>query len=185
MGNETTLIIGGTRSGKSSFAEKLAKETGKGVIFIATGKAIDDEMRERIEDHKSKRPINWTTIEADGDIPVIIDQLENGKTGGTGGEAAILIDCISFYVADLMNTHKRKEEEIIEHFNNIMKRLKGKRHVVMVSSEVGAGVVPSYSLGREYRDTLGTVNQMLAESADRVMMMVAGIPMTVKNRWGS
>jgi len=181
MAYETTLIIGGTRSGKSSYASKLADEAGKGVIFIATGKAVDDEMRDRIEAHKVKRPNNWRTLEADGDIPSIIDKLENGKEGMFSQKETILIDCISFYVADLMKTHEIKEEEILEHFNIIRKRLMGKRDVVMVSSEVGFGVVPPYPLGRKYRDILGMVNQMLAESANCVMMMVAGIPMMVKN----
>ncbi len=184
MSNGMTFIIGGTRSGKSSFAEELAGDFGNGVVFIATGKAIDVEMRERIDAHKLKRPDNWRTIEADGDIPLILEILEKGGSGKDGDET-VLIDCVSFYVADLMNTYDKKEDEIIDHFNDIKKYLIGHRDIVMVSSEVGFGLVPPYPLGREYRDTLGMVNQMLAGSADQVTMMVAGIPMTVKNKGGS
>lgn len=184
MDTKMTFIIGGTRSGKSSFAENLAGDNKNGVVFIATGKAVDEEMRGRIDAHKLKRPDNWRTIEADGDIPFILEGLEKDGTD-KGGCETVLIDCISFYVADLMNTYDKKEEEIMDHFNDIKKYFTGHRDVVMVSSEVGFGLVPPYPLGREYRDTLGMVNQLLAGSADRVTMMVAGIPMTVKNRRGS
>lgn len=181
MSKKMTFILGGTRSGKSSFAEKLAGASGEGVLFIATGKAVDDEMKERIAAHKLKRPSNWRTVEADGDIQSIFKELENSKSDTTG-EETVLIDCVSFYVADLMNTHNKKEDEIIDQFKDIKDLLTFHRNVVMVSSEVGLGIVPSYPLGREFRDTLGAINQMLAETADQVIMMVAGIPMTVKNR---
>lgn len=179
------LILGGSRSGKSLFAEKLADECGGQVLYLATGKAVDDEMRERIEAHQKSRPSSWQTIEVDADLPDILLRETCSASQNTEGERysdghkAVIVDCLTVYVAELMEARYFGEEEILTHFQRVVDKSKGLT-LIMVSNEVGMGVVPPYPLGRAYRDILGKVNQSVAAAADNVYMMMAGIPVMIK-----
>lgn len=172
--SEITLIIGGSRSGKSLFAERLAAENGRDVTYLATGKAIDAEMSARIADHQRQRPKSWRTIEVEREL---IDDLRSIDSSGQ----TLLIDCLTIYVAGLLGDEQADIDDIEEHFNKLYRELKkGANKVLIVTNEVGNGLVPPYPLGRRYRDVLGRVNQISAAAADEVYMMVAGIPVKIK-----
>jgi len=172
------LVLGGVRSGKSSFVEKIARESGKSVLFIATAAAGDAEMAERIHKHKASRPANWRTLE----IPQ-----ELGRKIKSPVADIIIIDCITLLVSNILaSLPENTPAEIImskihgeiDELIAVQARLGGQW--LLVSNEVGLGVVPPYPLGRVYRDALGWANQTLAKSAKRVVFMVAGIPMVIK-----
>ena len=164
------LITGGVRSGKSSLGLKLAKNAEL-PFFIATATAGDNEMAERIKNHKAERSGKWTTIEEKFDIgKVVLSAVERGAD-------LIVIDCVTLWVSNMMLSGKN----IIELVDELIAELKKTQiTVVMVTNEVGLGVVPESKLGREYRDTLGKVNQTLAEAATDVLFMVSGLPMKLK-----
>lgn len=173
-----TLILGGARSGKSSFAEKIACEAGKKTVFIATATAGDSEMAERIRNHQASRPAEWQTLE-----------LPRGLGGNLTAPFAdvAIVDCISLLVSNiLMSLTENSSMEVVMHevrkeideLIAAQKRLGGQW--LIISNEVGMGLVPPYPLGRVYRDALGFANQALAGAAKRVIFMVAGIPMVIK-----
>ncbi|MDI6799127.1 MAG: bifunctional adenosylcobinamide kinase/adenosylcobinamide-phosphate guanylyltransferase [Actinomycetota bacterium] len=171
-----TLILGGARSGKSDFAEELAKSGGR-VAFIATAKPLDLEMEERIEKHRRSRPKNWATFEVDVDLSACLK--------GAECDVAIL-DCLTIFVANCMEAAKAAaldpESFTIEGLKEGLKaaRESGAEFIV-VSNEVGSGIVPENELARNYRDILGKANQLLAGRADSVYLMVAGIPVKIKD----
>ena len=169
--SEIILILGGARSGKSNFTEKIAREAKK-IVYIATAEALDDEMRVRIENHKRERPSSWRTIEAPNGLTEPIRQIESDVD-------LIIIDCLTVYISNQMASFSKKKifGDISENLDLLIK-LKGK--VLLVSNEVGMGIVPDNKMARDYRDILGKVNQMVAETAKEVYLMVAGIPMKVK-----
>jgi len=179
-----TLIIGGARSGKSNFAQKLALESGKKVLFVATAEAGDEEMRRRIEKHKESRPPSWNILETATDTGrEILDK--------AGDEGVIIVDCVTLLVNNIFGRFNYQaggqtgespvEKEItreIEELIECMNRLKA--DFIIVTNEVGMDLVPANETGRLYRDWLGRANQQLAENADRVYLMVAGIPLLIK-----
>lgn len=183
------FITGGARSGKSSFAEKLAAERGPGVTYLATAAGGDDEMRQRIESHRRRRPDGWKTVEVAGDLAGAIGQALEG--GGT-----VLVDCITVYLAGLMPQESGGEnsalqadvagngrdsaavEAEIERLVDVCRS--GNGRVIIVGNEVGMGIVPVSPLGRAFRDTAGRANQQLAAAADEVYLCVSGIPLKVK-----
>ncbi len=163
------FILGGARSGKSSFALELAKKTGKIVTFIATAVPFDSEMKERINNHKGSRPKNWKTIETVNNLDEEIYR---------EGNEVILIDCLTIYVSNLINLCK---DEILNHIKKIIKAIKkSQSKFIVVSNEVGFGIVPNNKLSRKYRDILGWVNQIFALEADEFYVMFAGIPINMK-----
>lgn len=173
-----TLVLGGVRSGKSSFAEKVARATGEKVLFIATATAGDDEMAERIRRHRESRPAEWQTLE----LPCGL-----GANLTASLAKMVIVDCISLLINNiLMSLPENSSMEKIMHevhgeINGLIAaqvRLGGKW--VIVSNEVGMGLVPPYPLGRVYRDALGWANQAMASAAKRVIFMIAGIPMVIK-----
>ncbi|MDD2922837.1 MAG: bifunctional adenosylcobinamide kinase/adenosylcobinamide-phosphate guanylyltransferase [Anaerolineales bacterium] len=177
-----TLILGGARSGKSDYAESLARETNQPVLFIATATVSDDEMRERIEHHRAARPQEWQTLEAPMNIAAELEskisQLWNG---------VILLDCVTLLVSNILlslpedssfETVMQKVKDEIDALIAAQERIGGEW--IVVSNEVGLGLVPPYPLGRIYRDALGRANQMLARAAGHVTFMVAGIPTAIK-----
>lgn len=175
---QLTLILGGARSGKSDYAEHLARELNQPVLYIATATAFDDEMRERIEHHKSTRPAAWQTLEAPMNIAA--------ATGNMQPEV-VLLDCITLLVSNILlslpedspfDIVMQKVKDEIDSLIEMQKRIGGEWFIV--SNEVGLGLVPPYPLGRMYRDALGRANQMLARAAEHVLFMVAGIPTTIK-----
>lgn len=176
--NGMTLILGGARSGKSTFAEQTARESGKPVLFIATAAAGDEEMALRIRRHRASRPADWQTLELPMDI---------GRSLQKTGAALVIVDCITLLVNNILLflPENASEDTVMEKVRAEMDELVaaqarlGGRWLV-VSNEVGLGLVPPYPLGRLYRDALGRANQTLAQKAARVILMVAGIPMVIK-----
>jgi adenosylcobinamide kinase/adenosylcobinamide-phosphate guanylyltransferase len=173
-----TLILGGARSGKSSFVEKIARETAGKVLFIATATAGDREMAERIRNHQASRPAEWQTLE-----------LPRGLGGNLTAPLAdvAIVDCISLLVNNIfMSLPENSSMEVVMH--EVREEIDGLIAAqgrcggqwLIVSNEVGMGLVPPYPLGRVYRDALGFANQALAGAAKRVIFMVAGIPMVIK-----
>lgn len=176
MGKELVLILGGVRSGKSSFAQRLAEMAEGKVIFLATAQAGDDEMAERISRHKASRPASWRTIEEPLDLNRIL-----------GAEAAsadtVLIDCLTLWMSNILIKYgDSAEEEALKQIDGVLDNYRqGSTSYIMVSGEVGMGLVPANPMGRTFRDTLGRLNQELARKADRVFMMMAGIPLELKS----
>lgn len=171
------LILGGARSGKSRFAQEVAEMLGKKVLFIATGEPRDEEMKARIAEHKKSRPPTWKTIEAP------YDTLEQIREHASEAEI-ILLDCMTLLVSNLLAGKSRDKDieatilSYIEELAVLLDRT-GVSWVV-VSNEVGMGLVPEARLGRIYRDVLGKANQLLARYATDVFLMVSGIPVKIK-----
>jgi adenosylcobinamide kinase/adenosylcobinamide-phosphate guanylyltransferase len=173
-----TLILGGARSGKSRYAQKLASEI-KRVTFIATARPSDSEMRRKIAQHRSERPASWETIEAPTDLA---NAIESRSTKAN----VIIIDCLTLYLDNVMRAKRGAVIEIERRLHQVCEVIRtSKSSVIVVSNEVGCGVVPAFRSGRRYRDLLGQLNQQIAEMADRVILMVAGMPLTVKDTAGS
>jgi adenosylcobyric acid synthase len=174
------LITGGTRSGKSRYAEALALHFGKQeVTVIATLEPNDEEMRERIARHQEERPAGWQTIEA----PLAVREAL-----GEADTPVVVIDCLSGFVSNLLLERTQEGEEaalkhILEAIKSLLEaiRLSGKT-LIIVSNEVGSGIVPAYALGRWYRDALGLSNRLVARAADGVSLLTVGIPRTLKGR---
>ena len=175
-----TLILGGARSGKSSHAQHLAEETGKSVTFLATAQALDDEMSARIQKHRGERPAHWTTLEVPIDITTHIQQIQSN---------IVILDCVTLLVSNLLMQFVQNDlvdeapfmSSVQKEMNELLAALKNTdQHWIIISNEVGLGLVPEYQMGRAYRDGLGWANQTLARAADQAIFMVAGIPMVVK-----
>lgn len=175
-----TLILGGARSGKSSYAEKIARATGRPALYIATATALDDEMRSRIANHRAARPAEWQTLE----VPLRVGEalLKLAPT-----QTVILLDCVTLLVSNVLLSLPEETpfENVLQQVQVEIESLLSAQHQIggqwlVVSNEVGLGIVPAYPLGRIYRDALGWANQRLASEAARVLFMVAGIPMVVK-----
>ena len=175
MNKKLVLILGGVRSGKSRYAQQIAGDVGKRVLFLATAEAGDDEMKHRIARHKSSRPESWRTIEEQMDIA--------GASRKNAARAdAVIIDCVTVWLSNmLMHNEKLSEKEMIKDIDKLIDSYEhGDATYIIVSGEVGMGIVPEHPLGRIFRDYLGLANQRLAAKADRVVLMVAGIAVDVK-----
>ena len=171
---EVIFITGGCRSGKSTYALQLAERMpAEKKIFIATCVPQDDEMKQRVAKHQRERSRNWITVEESLRLPEAI--LQNSRR-----EEVILIDCLTLWVSNLlMETDDTKQlEQTITQLIHSIEKAQGP--IVLVSNEVGAGIVPENRLARQYRDIIGLVNQAVAQTAGKVIWMVAGIPVTVK-----
>ncbi len=166
----TTLIIGGARSGKSAYGEKLVLNTQLQPVYIATAQAHDDEMCTRISDHKNRRGTSWTTIEE----PLALCEVLTNHATPTN---AVLVDCLTLWLSNLMMAGKDIEEETAK-LAKLMPELAGP--VVFVSNEVGMGLVPETAVGREFRDHQGRLNQHVALVADSVQFIAAGYPLILK-----
>lgn len=174
-----TLILGGARSGKSTFAEQLARrQGGERVLYVATAEAGDEEMERRIQAHRQARPPAWQTLEAPQNVGAAI--------GKHGGAAIVLLDCLTLLLSNCMATDgdpfagtvTARISEEIDQLLDAIHRLDA--HFIVVSNEVGLGLVPPSPLGRAYRDHLGRANQRLAQTAACVVLMVAGLPLFIK-----
>jgi adenosylcobinamide kinase/adenosylcobinamide-phosphate guanylyltransferase len=181
MRKQLILILGGARSGKSAYAQQLAEELGgDNVVYLATAEAGDDEMRARIAVHRSERPQGWRTVEsptlAGLDLVTVC-----------GNARVVLLDCVTLLVSNGVTATgdepdsttaeaaaSREVDALLEAY------AAGNATWIVISNEVGMGLVPPYPLGRVYRDALGRVNQRLAAAADRVVLMVAGLPWELK-----
>jgi adenosyl cobinamide kinase/adenosyl cobinamide phosphate guanylyltransferase len=160
------LLLGGARSGKSSLAVRLARESGRAVTFVATARASDDEMAERIARHRADRPSDWTTVEE----PVALERAVRKTEAG----ATLVVDCLSLWVANVLEAG-RDEEEIGEEARAAAAVAASRTApTVAVSNEVGLGIVPVSPLARRYRDVLGRVNAEWAAAANESALVVAG-----------
>jgi adenosylcobinamide kinase/adenosylcobinamide-phosphate guanylyltransferase len=165
----STFVIGGARSGKSRYAEGLF-EGRDNLIYVATAEERDSEMAQRVIEHQDRRGPAWSTIEEPVDL---IGALDRAATRG----AAILVDCLSLWLSNLMERERDVAEMSMGLVNWI---IQAPVPVVLVSNEVGLGIVPASQLGRAYRDAAGRLNQSVAAAAERVVFIAAGLPLTLK-----
>lgn len=177
MAKKSILILGGARSGKSHFAQELTTRLSDKVLFVATGEALDKEMQARIEEHKKARPKSWRTLEMPTDIGKWIEKK-------IGDAEVVIIDCLTLLISNLLKdepdyseAEKRMTAEIDQLIVCIAKLM---CIFIIVSNEVGMGLVPENKVGRIYRDLLGKANQLIAHQANDIYLMVAGIPMQIK-----
>jgi len=184
---KSTLIIGGARSGKSHFAQELGLKSAQPVLFVATAVAGDEEMRQRIEEHRKARPTAWSTLEVTTHIGNQIRQ-KIGKT------QTVIIDCITLLVNNIFSQYCDAcdaadesinapliEKEVMAEINELVDCINQvKARFIIVSNEVGLGLVPDNRIGRSYRDLLGRANQIVAQCVDEIYLMVAGIPVQIK-----
>ena len=166
-----TLLTGGARSGKSSLAVRRAEATGDPVVFVATGQARDEEMADRIARHRAERPPTWETVEEPLELPAACARIPPGR--------AVVVDCLALWVANLLERGDDEEATLA-----LARDLAGwaaayPGTVVVVSNEVGLGIVPMHPLSRDYRDRLGRVNATLAGYAARAQLVVAGRTLTL------
>ncbi len=178
------LILGGARSGKSYFAQKLAQELGKPVLFVATAVAGDEEMKQRIEEHQGARSAAWSTLE-------VTTHVGNQISQKIGEAQVVIVDCITLLVNNIFcqcidQTSGQIDASLIEKkvTSEISELVECINHIdasfIMVTNEVGMGLVPANKMGRLYRDLLGKANQLLAQGVDEVYLMAAGLPVQIK-----
>lgn len=185
MGGKIILVTGGARSGKSTFAEKIALKENSGTAYIATAQVLDDEMRFRVDLHQKRRPANWETFEA----PFVADKAieRASKKYNT-----ILFDCLTIYLSNIICSMSQTElldeklvnDKVLSAVDSLIKaairvRTDGKK-IIFVTNEVGAGIVPENHLARLYRDVSGLANQKIAAVADNVIAVIAGIAVDIK-----
>ena len=168
---QITLVLGGVRSGKSRFAQDYAVR-GRTVGYIATARPTDAEMQAKIERHQKERPNTWCTIEEPLNLDVALTKNDHLDV--------LLVDCLTVFAANLLTEEEdtSARERQIENVCRAM--VKAHASIILVSNEVGSGVVPPYPLGRAYRDFLGELNQRVAAIADTVVLMIAGLPLVLK-----
>lgn len=165
-----TLVIGGARSGKSRYAEAMVRELPPPWLYVATAEALDDEMRERIAQHRDRRDARWQAVHAPRDLPETVCRLAEGRQ-------PMLVDCLTLWLSNCLLADL-DPDEVTDRLIAALEKASGP--VVIVSNEVGLGIVPDTPLGRRFRDAQGRLNQRVAGIADRVVMMVAGLPLAVK-----
>lgn len=175
-----TFILGGARSGKSAFAETLARQSRRPVLYVATAQALDDEMRERVRQHQQRRPADWRTLEAHLQVGQAVQAMARP-------DELVLLDCLTLLVSNVIlaagedvsmqEAQPRVESEV----NSLLAFAQAHpAPVIIVSNEVGLGGVPLYPLGRIYQDALGWANQRVAAAAAQVYWVVAGLPIEIK-----
>lgn len=170
LGIGTTLVLGGARSGKSAFAEKLVLESGLKPIYIATSQIWDEEMRARIDAHVARRGDDWVCVEAPLELE---DALREADQPGN----AILVDCLTLWVTNLMMA----EADIADRFSSLIEQIQhSKAPLVLVTNEVGLGIVPENKMAREFRDHAGRLHQDIARTATEVFFIAAGLPLQMK-----
>ncbi len=175
MSKQLTLVLGGVRAGKSTYAQKLAAQ-GERVLFVATAEAGDAEMEARIRAHQASRPAEWDTLEEPLDVVAALEPVLHGYD-------TVLLDCLTLWVSNLLLDERRRD--IPSEVQRLMELYRqGGASWVVVSNEVGLGVVPANELGRTFADELGRVNQIVAEEADAVYFMAAGLPLAMKEAAG-
>ena len=166
---QLTLVLGGARSGKSRHAETLIEALPAPWIYIATAQAYDEEMRARIAEHRARRSPDWRTIDAPMALPEALRAVPPGRP--------VLVDCLTLWLTNLILA----ERDIAIATGDLMLACReAQGPIVLVSNEVGLGIVPENALARRFRDEAGRLHQRLASQAERVVFMVAGLPMQVK-----
>ena len=183
---EITFILGGARSGKSSFAINLAKEKSDKVAYIATASPTDEEIIERIRIHKSSRPNSWLTVEKSENIAAAINDLPDTIN-------LVIIDCLTYLTFNILNRWHwdgsitdtkntvQAELKVMKEADHLISSInKSRANFILISNEVGLGLVPPYPLGRVFRDVMGRFHQMITANSSEVYMLIAGIPMRLK-----
>lgn len=181
------FVLGGARSGKSAFAEQLARnfstDSGGRVLYVATAEALDDEMRHRIDAHRRQRPASWDTLEEPLTLSTALGSRLGGSDGGREYDTCLL-DCLTLWISNQLLAREGEpdaEHEILAAASELLEVYEQSSGTwIVVSNEVGLSVVPASPLGRTFRDIQGRVNQMFAARADRVYLMVAGLAMDLK-----
>ncbi len=173
-----TFLIGGARSGKSTLAVQMGEHHGGSVHFIATAEPFDDDLRERIQRHRAERPPAWSTAEVPVELAAAIADAPEG--------ALLIVDCLTVWLANL-HVHVidplRRAQYGHDMVAALRERAANTSPVVVVSNEVGLGIHPDTAMGREYRDELGRLNQLVAAAADTSLLMVAGRALRLENAW--
>mgnify|MGYP003855967087 CR=1 FL=1 len=182
MGNNIQLVLGGARSGKSRFAEQAAKESGLDVVYIATATIYDDEMQQRIDRHINDRPSHWLTVEEPLQLAQVLQQYSRVDN-------CILVDCLTLWLSNVLMAEQDQQQADplgVKSFEiykkdllEILARLPGQ--VILVSNEVGQGIVPMGELSRRFVDEAGWLHQDIARIAQTVTLVVAGLPLQLKN----
>lgn len=170
LGPGATLILGGARSGKSTFAEELVVSSGLEALYLATGQSLDDEMKERIKRHRERRGAAWQTVE---EPLALADVLRSEAREGR----AVLVDCLTLWVTNLMLAERDVAAEA-DALAGLLPTLGG--CVVLVSNEVGLGIVPENAMARAFRDHAGLLHQRVASCARSVFLVAAGLPLKMK-----
>jgi adenosylcobinamide kinase/adenosylcobinamide-phosphate guanylyltransferase len=182
MPKRLIFLLGGARSGKSQYAEQWVRDHSAHVLFVATAQAFDDDMRDRIARHRQERPAHWQTLEAPMQTGTAIAEALAG-----GPYDTVLLDCLTLLAANLLlalpeeTTQEAVNAAVLAEIDALLEVYN--RHTatwLVVSNEVGMGVVPPTKLGRLYRDALGRANQRIAQHADEVFLLVAGLPWRLK-----
>ena len=171
--SEIIFVTGGARSGKSRLAEELAERLGGPLVYIATGEPKDAEMRERITRHRKRRGPAWQTIEEPLNLVKAVREYDDSFNG-------ILVDCITLWLANLLGNYADPQRVLDEVVSFIAAFPELKTPLIMVSNEVGMGVVPENPLARSFRDLAGEANELLAKAADKVYVMFSGLPLKLK-----
>lgn len=165
-----TLVLGGARSGKSAHAEGLALSSGLAPVYIATCAPFDAELEARVAQHRARRGTQWRNLEAPLELAAAIDAQANA-------ESVLLVDCLTLWLGNLLH-HERSIEACVDALSNSLRATRGP--VILVSNETSLGIVPDNALTRRFRDAAGATNQCVAALADRVVMVMAGLPLTLK-----
>ena len=171
-----TFLLGGARSGKSTLAVQMGEHHGGPVHFIATAQAFDDDLRTRIAHHWAERPAGWTTAEVPTELAAAITSAPT--------DAFLIVDCLTVWLSNLF-VHDIDSRQRTQSGHDMVAALRQRGHgpTVVVSNEVGMGVHPETAMGREYRDELGRLNQVVAAAADRTLLLVAGRAVRLENPW--
>ena len=172
----THLILGGARSGKSGFAEKLAQESGLNVTYIATAQVYDDEFKQRIEHHKARRPAHWQIIEAPFNLANTLNTYANSQT-------FIIVDCLTLWLAQSICPDCAPAEGVdwLKERSALLASLPNLAgQIALVSNEVGMGIVPLGEINRQFQDEQGRLNQAVASLCDHVTFVAAGLPLKLK-----
>jgi adenosylcobinamide kinase/adenosylcobinamide-phosphate guanylyltransferase len=173
------LITGGSRSGKSRFAETMARQLGGEVLYLATAEALDEEMAERIASHRRRRPAQWRTLEVPLDPVEAIREAVPGQT--------LLLDCLTLFLSNLL-FQKYPAGGVADQAGAVQAEIESlaaaiaasPAHIIVVTNEVGWGIVPENALARFYRDLAGSANQTIAAVCDQVYLVISGIPVLIK-----
>jgi len=169
---ELIFVLGGARSGKSAWALHYAQRQYKSCLFVATAEVLDEEMAERVRLHRASRGPNWGLIEEPLDVPGVLETRCEGRD-------VVLVDCLTVWLSNVLLRNGGEgapfyEERLLEAFTQ------RRQAIIAVANEVGSGVVPTYALGRQFRDLAGRLNQRVASLADKVILTVAGLPLCLK-----
>lgn len=184
-----TLVTGGARSGKSSFAERLMMSKSPEAVYVATAQAFDDEMRERIALHqlqRSQADYSWRNVEEPYHLGKLLGDWRKTSTGDRDIAPAVLVDCLTLWLSNILLSYEGQKDAQMKVKAEISSLIEEAKQypgpLILVTNEVGSGIVPEYPLGRIYRDLAGYMNQAVSRSSSEVFLVTAGIPIELKSR---